>query len=110
MKEHKKLGQKQVSKVILHFVWGHLSRKQTVDRLVEDGQGADPPGPTVVLEALKAYRNEFSKWVGHLRSLASEKISDASHASQNFQLWYPPIRKFWTIRKFWPVRNFWQPT
>ena len=30
MKEHKKLDQKQVSKVTLHFVWGHLSRKQTV--------------------------------------------------------------------------------
>ena len=30
MKEHKKLSQKQVSKVTLHFVWGQLSRKQTV--------------------------------------------------------------------------------
>ena len=30
MKEHEKLGQKQVSKVTLHFVWGHFSRKQTV--------------------------------------------------------------------------------
>ena len=30
MKEHKKLCQKQVSKVTLHFVWGHLMRKQTV--------------------------------------------------------------------------------
>ena len=30
MKEYEKLGQKQVSKVTLHFVWGHLSRKQTV--------------------------------------------------------------------------------
>ena len=30
MKEHKKLSQKQVSKVTLHFVWGRLSRKQTV--------------------------------------------------------------------------------
>ena len=30
MKEHKKLCQKQVSKVMLHFVWGHLSKKQTV--------------------------------------------------------------------------------
>ena len=25
VKEHKKLGQKLVSKVTLHFVWGHLS-------------------------------------------------------------------------------------
>ena len=32
MKEHKKLDQKQVSKVTLHFVWGHLSRKQTVQK------------------------------------------------------------------------------
>ena len=30
MKEHEKLGQKQVSKVTLHFVLGHFSRKQTV--------------------------------------------------------------------------------
>ena len=29
-KEHKKPYQKLVSKVMLHFVWGHLSRKQTV--------------------------------------------------------------------------------
>ena len=28
MKEHKKLYQKLVSKVTLHFVWCHLSRKQ----------------------------------------------------------------------------------
>ena len=27
VKEHKKLGQKQVSNVTLHFVWGHLLRK-----------------------------------------------------------------------------------
>ena len=30
VKEHKKLDQKLVSKVTLHFVQGHLSRKQTV--------------------------------------------------------------------------------
>ena len=30
VKEHKKLGQKLVSKVTLHFVWGNLWRKQTV--------------------------------------------------------------------------------
>ena len=30
MKERKKLYQKLVSKVTLHFVWGHPSRKQTV--------------------------------------------------------------------------------
>ena len=30
VKEHRKLSQKQVSKVTLHFVWGQLSRKQTV--------------------------------------------------------------------------------
>ena len=30
MKELEKLGQKQVSKVTLHFVWAHFSRKQTV--------------------------------------------------------------------------------
>ena len=30
VKEHKKLGQKQVSKVTLHFIWGHLSKNQTV--------------------------------------------------------------------------------
>ena len=30
VKEHEKLYQKQVSKVTLHFVWGHLSKKQTV--------------------------------------------------------------------------------
>ena len=34
MKEHKKLCQKYVSKVTLHFVWGHLSRKQTVSAYV----------------------------------------------------------------------------
>ena len=34
MKEHEKLGQKQVSKVTLHFVWGHLSRKQTVTSIL----------------------------------------------------------------------------
>ena len=37
VKEHKKLAKKQVSKVTLHFVWGHLLRKQTVG-------GAPPPG------------------------------------------------------------------
>ena len=30
LKEHKKLYWKLVSKVMLHFVWGHLSRNQTV--------------------------------------------------------------------------------
>ena len=30
VKEHRKLNQKQVSKVTLHFVWRHISRKQTV--------------------------------------------------------------------------------
>ena len=30
VKEHKKLGQKLVSKVTLYFVWGNLCRKQTV--------------------------------------------------------------------------------
>ena len=30
VKEHRKLYQKQVSKVTLHFVWDHLSRKLTV--------------------------------------------------------------------------------
>ena len=30
VKEHKKLGQKLVSKVTLHFVWGHLLKNQTV--------------------------------------------------------------------------------
>ena len=30
VKEHKKLYQKLVSKVTLHFVWSHLSKKQTV--------------------------------------------------------------------------------
>ena len=33
VKEHKKLGQKLVSKVTLHFVWGNLWKKQTVDRV-----------------------------------------------------------------------------
>ena len=33
VKEHKKLSQKQVSKVTLHFVWGQLSRKQTVEQV-----------------------------------------------------------------------------
>ena len=32
MKEDKKLGQKLVSKMTLHFVWGHLSKKQSVLR------------------------------------------------------------------------------
>ena len=32
VKEHKKLGQKLVSKVTLHFVWGLLSKRQTVTR------------------------------------------------------------------------------
>ena len=30
MKGHKKLDQKNVSKVTLRFLWGHLLRKQTV--------------------------------------------------------------------------------
>ena len=30
--EHKNWDQKQVSKMTLHFVWGHFSRKQTVIR------------------------------------------------------------------------------
>ena len=33
VKEHKKLGQKLVSKVTLNFVWGHLPKKQTVKPL-----------------------------------------------------------------------------
>ena len=32
MKEHSKLYQKQVSKVTLHFVYGHLSRNQTMKK------------------------------------------------------------------------------
>ena len=32
VKEHKKLGQKLVSKVTLHFVWGNLWKEQTVHR------------------------------------------------------------------------------
>ena len=35
MKEHKILGQTQVSKVTLHFVGGRLSRKQTVQRVIK---------------------------------------------------------------------------
>ena len=35
VKEHKKLGQKLVSKVTLHFVWGNLSKKQTVRASLE---------------------------------------------------------------------------
>ena len=38
MKEHEKLGQKQVSKVTLHFVWAHISRKQTVSPLFSIAQ------------------------------------------------------------------------
>ena len=34
VKEHIKLCQKQLSKVTLHFVWGQLSRKQTVGCLL----------------------------------------------------------------------------
>ena len=34
MNEHKNLSQKQVSKVTLHFVWGQLSRKQTVTWII----------------------------------------------------------------------------
>ena len=34
LKEYKKLYYKLVSKVMLHFVWGQLSRKQTVSRYV----------------------------------------------------------------------------
>ena len=30
MKEHKNLCQKPMSKMTLHFVWGHLPKKQTV--------------------------------------------------------------------------------
>ena len=30
VKEHRKLYQKQVTKVTLHFVWGHILKKQTV--------------------------------------------------------------------------------
>ena len=34
LKEHKKLYQKLVLKVMLHFVWDHLSRKQRVTRKI----------------------------------------------------------------------------
>ena len=34
MREHKKLYEKPVSKVTLHFVWGHISRKRTVSDFV----------------------------------------------------------------------------
>ena len=33
MKEPENMGQKQVSKVTLHFVLGHLSKKQTVSEV-----------------------------------------------------------------------------
>ena len=39
VKGHEKLGQKQVSKVTLHFVWGYFSRKQTVIRLLTGSPG-----------------------------------------------------------------------
>ena len=38
VKEDKNLYQKMVSKVTLHFVWGHLSRKQTVQRLLAQAE------------------------------------------------------------------------
>ena len=34
IKEHKNLYQNLMSKVTLHFVWGHISKKQTVIYLV----------------------------------------------------------------------------
>ena len=33
MKEYKKLDQKQVSKVMLHFVWGYFLKKKTNSEL-----------------------------------------------------------------------------
>ena len=36
VKEHKKLGQKLVLKATLHFVWGHLLKKQTERWLSND--------------------------------------------------------------------------
>ena len=35
VKEPKKLDQKHLSKVTMHFVWGHLLRKQTVSCKVQ---------------------------------------------------------------------------
>ena len=44
MKEHEKLDQKQVSKVTLHLVWGHFSRKQIVKQdQIQDGSVAALP-------------------------------------------------------------------
>ena len=35
VKEHKNLYHNLLSKVTLHFVWGHLSRKQTVKNIMD---------------------------------------------------------------------------
>ena len=40
VKEDKNLYQKMVSKVTLHFIWGHLSRKQTVYSLLKPSRGS----------------------------------------------------------------------
>ena len=51
VKEHKKLCQKQVSKVTLHFVFGKLSRKQTVARVI-----SARAGPQTLLSRLKCQK------------------------------------------------------
>ena len=53
LKEHRKLHQKQVSKVTLHFVWGHLTRKQTVSNKPNLSShlrdfGQDPSEPSAI--------------------------------------------------------------
>ena len=55
MKEHKKLGQKLLSKVTLHFVWGHLPKKQTVSHALQFWKElwfqALPSGSVLVVES-----------------------------------------------------------
>ena len=65
MKEHKKLGLKQVSKVTLHFVWGQLSRKQTVGRHSSYDCTVD------VVEVL----HEVGEHVGHGRSTTLVRLA-----------------------------------
>ena len=70
MKEHRKLYQKQVSKVTLHFVWGHFSRKQIVREhalileLGEEGQSKD--------QVIEISRNYFS---GYLEPTLESTVS-----------------------------------
>ena len=95
MKEHEKLGQKQVSKVTLHFVLGHLTRKQTVRgewRLPSGGRcaGVSHSGPITPVDFDLEVRHLFVDFVQDagrsIRRPVPSRVRNCWFASVQWQL------------------------